>query len=179
MLKAECKGSHMDKDPKEHLETDGLLEKETYSEEEKQIIMDRLNEERLIHQRVKERLDGKIQEYTEEEKTQILEILNEQRLSKQKREEIKNKRLQKKEKYKFGSREFYKFTQMKREYFIEIKECENLSSIPKMISLYYSTFGELKKKDVLIKTELYSSYFFISYNPIRVYFKTYSLEDER
>ena len=169
----------MDRDPKEYLELADLPEKEIYTEEEKQIIMDRLNEERLIHQRVKERLDGKIKGYSDEEKNQILHILNEQRLSKQKREEIRNKRIEKKEKYKFASREFYKFTRMEREYYIEVKECEGLSSRPRLLSLYYRTFEELKKKDVLIKTEVYSEYFFISYNPIRVYFKTYELEDEK
>ena len=64
------------------------------TDQEKQIIMIRLNEERLIHQRVKERLDGKIQSYTEEEKSQILNILNEQRLSKLKREEIRKRWLE-------------------------------------------------------------------------------------
>lgn len=169
----------MDRDPKEYLELADLPEKEIYNDEEKKIIMDRLNEERLIHQRVKERLDGKIKGYSEEEKNQILHIINEQRLSKQKREDIKNKRIDKKKKYQFGSREFYKFSKMEREYFIEVKECEDLSSRPRLLSLYYRTFEELKKKDVLIKTEVYSEYFFISYNPIRVYFKTYALEDER
>ncbi len=156
-----------------------LHEKEQYTEEEKQIIMERLNEERLIHQRVRERLDGKINNYSEDEKSQILNILNEQRLSKQKREEIKTKRLENKKVYTFGSKKFYKFTKMEREYLIEVKECETLSSRPKLISLYYRTFEELKKKDVLIKTEVYSEYFFISYNPIRVYFKTYALENEK
>jgi len=169
----------MNMDPKEYLEIDELPEKDNYTEEEKQIIMDRLNEERLIHQRVRERLDGKIQEYTEEEKSQILNLLNEQRLSKGKREEIKRKRIEKKEKYKFFSKEFYKFTKMEREYFIEVKECESVSSRPKLITLYYRTFEEFKKKDVLIKTEIYSEHFFISYNPIRVYFKAYALEDEK
>lgn len=169
----------MDRDPKENLHIESLHEKETYTKDEKQMIMDRLNEERLIHQRVKERLDGKISYYTEEEKTQILHILNEQRLSKQKRDEIKKKRVLKKNIYKYGTKEFYKFTKMEREYLIEVKECEDLSSRPKLISLYYRTFEELHKKEVLIKTEVYSEYFFISYNPIRVYFKTYVLEDER
>lgn len=169
----------MDRNPKEYLEVFDLPEKEVYSEAEKQIIMDRLNDERLIHQRTRERLDGKVKAYTEEEKSQILILLNEERLSKRKRKEIKSKRIEKKEKYTFASREFYKFTKMEREYFIEMKECEDLSSRPKLITLYYRTFEELKKKDVLIKTEIYSEHFFISYNPIRVYFKTYALEDEK
>jgi len=169
----------VERDKKEYLELADLPEKETYNTEEKQIIMTRLNEERLIHQRVRERLDGKIESYSETEKVQILNILNEQRLSKQKREDIRTKRTEKKKIYKFGSKEFYKFTKMEREYYIEVHECESTSSRPKLISLYYRTFEELKKKDVLIKIEVYSEYFSISYNPIRVYFKTYALEDEK
>jgi hypothetical protein len=157
----------------------GLKDQETYSVEEKKLIMDRLSEERRIHQKVRESLDGKIKAYTEEEKKEILHLLNEQRLSKQKREEIKWKRLYKKEKYNFHSREFYKFTKMEREYYIEVNECVQLSSRPCIITLYYKTFEEFKKKDVLIKTELYSDKFFVSYNPIRVYFKQYALEDEK
>lgn len=157
----------------------GLKDKETYSAEEKKLIMDRLSEERRIHQKIKERSEGKIKEYTEEEKDEILHLLNEQRLSKQRREEIKKKRLHKKEKYSFNSREFYKFTKMEREYYIEVNACEKLSSRPDIVTLYYKTFEEFKKKDVLIKTELYSDKFFVSYNPVRVYFKQYALEDER
>ncbi len=169
----------MDRDDNSHLEIPGLIDKETYTAEEKKLIMDRLNEERLIHQRVHERLDGKIQDYTEDEKSQILHMLNEQRLSKQKREEIRRKRIEKKEKYSFNNREFYKFTKMEREYYIEINECEKLTSRPIILTLYYKTFEEFKRKDVLIKTELYSDKFFVSYNPIRVYFKQYALEDQR
>ena len=169
----------MDRDDNLHLEIPGLTSKETYSDEEKKLIMDRLNEERLIHQRVQDKLDGKIEAYTEEEKQQILHILNKQRLSIQKREEIKKKRIEKKEKYTFNNREFYKFTKMEREYYIEVKECEKLTSRPVILTLYYKTFEEFKRKDVLIKTELYSDKFFVSYNPIRVYFKQYVLEDEK
>jgi len=169
----------MDRDDSEYLDIPGVGDKETYSVSEKQLIMDRLNEERLIHQRVQEKLDGKIEAYTEEEKQQILHILNKQRLSILKCEEIKKKRIEKKEKYTFNNREFYKFTKMEREYYIEVKECEKLTSRPIILTLYYKTFEEFKKKDVLIKTELYSDKFFVSYNPIRVYFKQYSLEDEK
>jgi len=169
----------MDRDDNSHLEIPGLTSKDTYSDEEKKLIMDRLNEERLIHQKVQDRLDGKIQSYTEEEKSQVLHMLNEERLSKQKREEIKKKRIEKKEKYIFHNREFYKFTKMEREYYIEVDVCENISSRPIILTLYYKTFEEFKKKDVLIKTELYSDKFFVSYNPIRVYFKQYALEDQR
>lgn len=154
-------------------------EKETYTKEEKQMIMNRLDEERRINQRMKDKLDGKIEAYTQEEKRQILHMLNEERLSKQKREEIKKKRIEKKEIYKFGSKIFYKFIGMEREFYIEVSECEKMSSRPRLISLYYRRIDELKTKEVLIKTEVYSDQFYISYNPVRVYFKTYRLEDEK
>ncbi|MEA2047662.1 MAG: hypothetical protein U9O64_04355 [Campylobacterota bacterium] len=169
----------MDRDCEDYIKLDNFNEKEIYTKEEKKIIMERLDEERRINQRVKDKLDGNIKAYTQEEKQQILHMLNEERLSKQKRDEIKKKRIAKKEKYKFGSKTFYKFTNMEREYYIEVNECENISGRPQLISLYYRSIDELKKKEVLIKTEVYSDQFYISYNPIRVYFKTYRLEDER
>jgi hypothetical protein len=137
------------------------------------------DEERRIHQRAQESLDPKKKTYDEEEKKKVLEKLNEKRLSTQKREEIKKARTYKKQVYKFGSKEFYKFKHMEREYFIEIADIKKLSSRPVIIPLYYRTLEELNKKEVLIKTEIYSEKIFISYNPIRVYFKGYSLEDEK
>ena len=153
--------------------------KETYTAEEKKMIMDRLDEERRIHDQATKGLDGKKSEYDESEKNKILSKLNEQRLSKQKRAEIERKRTENKEVYKFGPKTFYKFLQMEREYYIQIEECSKLSSRPSIVSLYYRTFEEFKKKDVLMKTEIYSDKFFISYDAIRVYFKTYALENAR
>lgn len=152
--------------------------KDIYTAEEKKMIMDRLDEERRIHQKAEESLDAKSMHYNEDEKNKILQKLNERRLTVQKREEIKKARTHKKQTYKFGSKEFYKFKQMEREYYIEITEAEKLSSRAEIIPLYYRTFEELNKKEVLIKTEIYSEKIFISYNPIRVYFKGYKLEDE-
>jgi len=151
--------------------------KETYTDEEKKIIMDRLDKERRIQQEAEKGLNGKKAFYTQSEKNKILNKLNEERLSKQKREDIKKRRIENKKVYTFGSKSFYKFLQMEREYFIEISDCDKFSRRPAIISLYYRTFDELKKKDVLIKTEVYSDKIFISYDAIRVYFKAYSLED--
>ncbi len=171
----------MDKYPTEALDVESFSKKETYSTEEKKLIMDRLNEERLVHQRAEEALAGKKGPYTEEEKTKILHKLNEKRLSTQKREEIQKSRTHKKKMYKFGNKEFYKFKNMEREYYIEIEDCNKFSSRPVIVTLFYKTVSEneLKKKDVLIKTEIYSEKFLISQNAIRVYFKGYSLEDDR
>jgi len=156
-----------------------LYKKEIFTDDEKQMILDRLDEERRITQKAFKGLDGKDAKYDEEEKQNILSKLNEQRLSVQKREEIKKKRIHNKEVYTFGGKKFYKFLQMEREYFIEISDCDIFSRRPAVISLYYRTFDELKRKDVLIKTEVYSEKIFISYDVIRVYFKGYSLEDVR
>ena len=169
----------MDRYPTEKLDLEIFSRKETYTAEEKKFIMDRLNAERLIHQRAQEEVSGKKRFYTEEEKKKILEKLNESRLSRQKREEIQKRRTYKKEMYKFGTKTCYKFADMERDYFIEISDLEKLSSRPVMISLHYRLIDELKRKDVLIKTEIYSDRFFISHDPIRVYFKQYALEDEK
>ncbi len=173
------KRTSMYKNSDEKLTMEIFSKKETYSAEEKQFIMDRLNEERLVHQKAEESLSSRSKPYSQEEKQKILTKLNEKRLSTQKREEIVKSRTEKKEKYHFGTKEFYKLSKMEREYFIRIEDCTKLSSRPDIVSLYYRSVDELKKKDVLIKTEIYSNKFFISYDAIRVYFKEYSLEDEK
>ncbi len=169
----------MDKHPTGKLDLENFSKKETYTAEEKQFIMDRLNEQRLIHQRAQEEASGKKGSYTEEEKKQILQKLNENRLSTQKREEIQKRRTYKKEVYTFSGKKCYKFIGMEREYFIEISDLKRLSGRPTMITLYYRSIYELLRKDVLIKTEVYSDKFFISYDPIRVYYKQHALENEK
>ena len=169
----------MDYSKKNTIDEEAYRRKDTYSDDEKKIIMDRLDEERRVHQEATKGLDNKKAIYTENEKNKILNKLNEQRLSTQKREDIKKSRIENKEVYKFGGKIFYKFLNMEREYFIETIDCDKFSRRPAIISLYYRTFGELKKKDVLIKTEVYSDKIFISYDAIRVYFKGYALEDIR
>lgn len=169
----------MDKNSTETLDIETISQKETYTDEEKKFIMDRLNERRLIDQSIQESFSDQKRVYTEEEKKKILNDLNEKRLSDQRIEEIKKKRTENKEIYKFGSKEYYKFTNMKREYYIEVKECEKITRRPKIHPIYYRAIDVLQKKDVLIKTEVYSEKFFISLNPIRVYFKAFALEDKR
>lgn len=169
----------MDDTKKHNIDAEAYRKKDTYSDEEKKIIIDRLNEERRINAKAAKGLDGKKTSYDQNEKNKILNQLNEERLSKQKRAEIAKKRTENKEVYKFGPKQLYKFLYMEREYYIEIDDCSKLSSRPTIITLYYKTFDELKKKDVLIKTEIYSDKFFISHDAIRVYFKAYALEGAR
>ena len=169
----------MGADDNDNVKLSKIGKKETYTDEEKKMIMDRLDKERRIHQKAMEDLDPKSKKYNEEEKKLVLQKLNEKRLSKQKREEIKKARTENKQIYKFGHKEFNKFKHMEREYYIEIEDLKKLSSRPVIIPIYYRLFEELKKKEVLMKTEIYSDKIFISNDPIRVYFKGYSLEDER
>jgi len=117
--------------------------------------------------------------YTDEEKTFIMDSLNEERLSIRKRQEIDEIRINKKQIYKFEGKTFYKFTNMKRDFFILITDCKKFSSRPSIFTLYYRSLDALQKQDMLIKTEIYSDKIFISYDVIRVYFKGYTLEDAR
>ena len=174
-LKGQVMETYSDTTP--YLENIGR--KDTYTDEEKKLIMDRLNEQRRIDQKIEENLSGKKRSYTEDEKKKILNDLNENRLSDQRIEEIKKNRTHNKEIYKIGSKEFYKLTNMKRDYFIEIHDCEKITRRPRILSLYYRSIDILHKKDVLIKSEVYSEKFFISHDPIRVYFKGHALEDKR
>jgi len=117
--------------------------------------------------------------FTEQEKNKILEELDEERLLLQRQKELKKKRIDNKKIYKIGSKKCYKFLEMGREYYLNIEDCKKISGKAILITLYYKTFDEVKSKKYLIKTQVYSDKFFISDDPVRVYFKTYSLEDDK
>ncbi len=162
----------------EYIDILNIEKKDIYSGEEKKYILDTLNSERLLRQK-SERRSKTYKEYTKKDKKDILKELDEKRLDTQRFEVIKKRRILKKQKYQFGVKEFYKFSHMSREYYIDINDIAKLSSRPVIMVLYYKIFGELKKKDFLIKTEIYSDKFFISDDILRVYFKGHSLEHER
>ena len=153
-------------------------QKNTYTDEEKKYIMQQLNARR-IEQKEKERPSLHYKKYTLEEKSNILRELNDKRLEIQLYKEIEKRRLYHKKKYKFDVREFNKFLHMDREYYIELKDLELLSNRPQIMTLYFRTFGEMKQKDFLVKTEVYSDKIFISNDVLRIYFKGYSLEHEK
>lgn len=152
--------------------------KSTYTEAEKKYIMQRLNDQRKKEKQEKCK-KRRYRRYSEEEKQNILRDLNDKRLEKQLYEEIAQRRVLHKKIYQFDIREFYKFTQMDREYFIETKDVERLSNRPQILTLYHRTFGEMKKRDFLMKTVVYSDKIFISADMLRVYFRGYTLESER
>ncbi len=153
-------------------------QKNTYTDEEKNYIMEQLNSKRLERNGSKSKTD-KYKNYSPEEKENIFRALNDKRLEKELYKEIEERRVHNKKIYRFDVREFYKFLHMDREYFIEDKDLKLLSSRPQILTLYFRTFGEMKKKDFLIKTEIYSDRIFISNDVLRVYFKGYSLEHAR
>ena len=169
----------MSTDSREDLYIASISQKETYSDEEKKFILKRLNDERLLQQKSKEVSSKATKQYSQEDKDDILNHLNKERLWLQKREEMKKKRLANKKIYKFANKEYYKFVNMEREYYIEKDNCGKFYSRPSIVTLYYRTFGEMKRKDVLLKIEAHSEKIFISYDVIRVYFKPYTFEEKR
>jgi len=168
----------MDVKTVEYIDIADIVKKDIYSDEEKKYILETLNSERLLRQK-SERRSKTYDKYTKADKKDILKELNEKRLDAQRFDVIKKSRTAKKQIYQFGIKEFYKFDNMNREYFIDINDIKKISSRPIIMSLYYRVFGELKKKDFLIKVEIYSEKFFISDDILRVYFKGYALERER
>ena len=156
---------------------DQIKSKDVYSDEEKKIILERLDAERKARQ---EEERDKINQDTKlslSEKEKILQKLDEERRLTQKYKELQKRRLRNKKVYHIENRVLYKFLDMDRSYYIQIKDCELLSSRPMILPLFYRGFDGLKKKEVLIQVRDYSEKIFISDDVIRVYFKQYALEE--
>ncbi|WP_241497463.1 hypothetical protein [Sulfurovum riftiae] len=168
----------MQMDDKSNSHIENIAKKETFTQEEKQFILDRLNKERLERQKFQEEYAMSQKKYTEEEKHRILQELNEKRIRDEHNKEMKRIRFLDKETYTFGNKTYYKLKDMEREYYLEVETCENFTSRPSIVPLYYRTFGEMKKKEVLLKIVPYSDKIFISRDAIRVYFKPFALQDK-
>ena len=166
---------YMDQQNKSYIEN--IAKKDTFTEEEKQFIIDRLNRERLERQKFQELAKSQKKQYTQEDKNRILKELNDKRIRDEHRKEMKRIRFLNKEVYIFGNKRFFKLQDMEREYFLEVETCKHFTSRPSIVPLYYRTFGEMKKRDVLLKIETHSDKIFISKDAIRVYFKPFALED--
>ena len=165
----------MDRQNGSHIES--IAAKEIYTDEEKRFILERLNRERLERQRFLQATKPDKKQYTKEEKNRILQELNEKRIRDEHHKEMKRIRFLNKETYRFGNQTFFRLKDMEREYFLEVETCENFTSSPSIVPLYYRTFGEMRKRDVLLKIEPHSDKIFISKDAIRVYFKPFALED--
>ena len=155
-----------------------ISKKETYTPDEKKFILERLNNERVRQQKPHEKSLKPSKQYSKKDKSDILNELNEERRRVQKREEMLRKRIENKEIYKFGNKEFYKLINMEREYYLEKESCGKFSGRPSIVTIYYRTFSEMKRKDVLLKVEIHTERIFISHDVIRVYFKPYSFEEK-
>lgn len=151
----------------------------SFNEEDKKSILNRLKKQKEMND-TPQAIIGKEKrsQFSEEEKEKVLRKLNEKRLAKQKQKEIVKDRTENKKIFKFEGKDFYQFTGMEREYFILVTDAKSVGIRPKSIYLYYKTFDvALNKKEVIIKTEIYSDRFFISYDKIRILFKAHSLKD--
>lgn len=114
--------------------------------------------------------------YTEEEKAEILKALNAKRVAEEHREEMERIRFLDKQVYTFNQRTFYKLKEMEREYFLEVKTCGKIGKLPTKVPLYYRTFGEMKKIEVLVKIDPRSEKILVSKDTLRVYFKAVPIE---
>lgn len=150
---------------------DQIKSKDIYSDEEKKIILERLDAERKARQKEKEQ-DSQLSD-----KDMILQKIDEERRISQKYKELQKRRLREKKVYRIENRKLYKFLDMDRSYYIQVKDCELLSSRPIILPLFYRGFDGLKKREVLMQVRDYSEKIFISDDVIRVYFKQYALED--
>ena len=162
---------HSDKD------VENIISKETYTDEEKALIMQRLDAQRRKEEKAKQQ--QKTFSLDEEEKKKILQQLNENRLARERYERIKSERTEGKQIYRFGSKEYYKLVGMEREYYILVESCKKISNKPTIVTLYYMTLDKLQGKDVLMKTESFTKGFLVSQDVLRVYYKSYVLENKR
>jgi len=164
-------------DRKNHLHVENIVNKETYTEEEKQFILDRLNKERLERQKFQEAYTKQKQQCIDESKHHILDDLTEKQIVEKHYKEMERIRFLNKKIYTFANKTYYKLKEMEREYYIEVDICKKITSKPAIVPLYYRTFGEMKKREVLLKIEPHSDKIFISKDAIRVYFKPFKLQD--
>ena len=154
-----------------------IKSKDVYTEEEKKIILGRLDAERKARQEAERKEVKENSKLSHNEKEKILQKIDEERRLTQKYKELQKKRLKNKKVYHLENRELYKFLDMDRSYYIQVKDCQLLSSRPMILPLFYRGFDGLKKKEVLIQVRDYSDKIFISDDVIRVYFKQYVLEN--
>jgi len=136
------------------------------------------------------KIERRTRRYSEEEKKEIMARLEAERLKKEAAERLKKSfslelsceerreiLLENKKRYCIEGWEFYKVLDMDRAYFIEVRDLKMCSPQPQMFSLYYQTMGEMKRKPFLLKMGVTSDELMISEDPVRVYFKTYNIED--
>ncbi len=117
--------------------------------------------------------DRQTRVYTQEEKEDIIERLNRDRRRAEKKKDILKKKV-----YTINTREYYKFIDMSRSYFIRKDDIPKLSRKPKKLFLYYTTLGEFKKREVIIISPSYSKNLFVAINISKQNFIEYRLEDK-
>ncbi|MFK5975251.1 MAG: hypothetical protein QM493_01975 [Sulfurovum sp.] len=163
-----------------------MNKKEKFSEEEKQLILNKLNRKRKKQQKIEEPIKKKMfkkeikklqgvdkKEYTKEEKDAILDRLNRDRLKEEKREHSLTKKV-----YKINTKDYYKFIDMHRSYYIRVDALPKLSRKPKKLLLYYKILNEFKNREVIVISPSYSKNLFVAINVVKQNFIEYRLEDK-
>ncbi len=117
--------------------------------------------------------------FTPLEKKNILNHLNEQRLYRQENEEIQKKRFENKKIYIIQNKQYYKIIDMKRAYYLEVLSCKNISYAQSVVLLYTYTFATMTARKGLAKIDKSTERILLSNDALRVYFKPYTLEEER
>ena len=121
----------------------------------------------------------KIDIFTPLEKKNILNHLNKQRLSRQKNEEIQKKRFENKKIYTIQNKQYYKIIDMNRAYYLEVDSCKNISYAQSIVLLYTYTFATMTARNGLAKIDKATERILLSNDALRVYFKPYTLEEDR
>jgi hypothetical protein len=117
--------------------------------------------------------------FTPLEKKNILNQLNEKRLLHQKNEEMQKKRFEKKKIYTIQNKKYYKIYDFKHAYYVEVESCKNISYAQTTILLYTYTFATMTARKGLAKIDKVTEKILVSNDVLRVYFKSFTLEEER
>ena len=164
----------------------------SFTDEEKQLILNKLNRKRIKKQKIeepikKEKLQQELEKlkevdtpkeernggYTTEEKDKIFARLNRDRLQ---RRESKINPIKKV--YSINGKDYYKFIDMTRSYYLRTDMMDKMSPRPEKVYLYYRVLGELKKREVSIRKVSYSKNLFVSISTTKLNFKEHILEVE-
>jgi len=114
------------------------------------------------------------------DKKKIWDQLNQDRKIKQEEKALEDERLKDKKLYSIQGKKFYKLIGDNVNFYVREDTLKDIPSTQFQIQLYTYSFAGMKRKDVaLIKINKSNHKIFVSEDRLRVYFKPYTLEEER
>jgi len=165
--------------------------KASFTEEEKQLILNKLNRKRIKIQKIEEPIKKQMLQkelerlkaekspqeesrgYTKDEKDKIFARINRDRVQKRDTQKGNVNKL-----YKVYGKDYYKFIDMPRSYYLRTDMMAKLSPKPIKVYLYYLFLGELKKKEMMIRKVSYTQNLLVSMSTTKLNFKEHRLELE-